>query len=612
MKNKRNSAKKREEKPEGKNRTKLRRSEIKRWWRKRRVGKTQPPPMDERSAQEMEEMYRRAEDALKTAQQRIVSDINERSAQSAPAQEERAASRPIKGVDKWQRDDNAFNEFSRAVHTRASGAVRDMRSSMSTRISMNYARVLMQTLVIAMTIMSLIIAVAVRPRFKSLTRSAAQQVTQIAQSVDGGLSSLASGEAVDKYQNQDVQIQSTDDQTYADEQKTREEVKLIDISLSTQDEAYALVRGMDGHVYYDDAPFDMSSGRSLRFSGGEFYYVRSTLVNVNGYTYQLCVGVALTYWLWLTLWIMLGLAAIDLLRSAYFVARAHTLNAEFMRPIENISETARRLNAMNMSERIDVEGIHFELRELALVVNDMLDRIETAYDGQKQFVSDASHELRTPIAVIQGYANMLERWGKDDVAVRDEAIAAINKEAANMKELVEKLLFLARHDKQTLKMKSEEVDLRALCEDAVRETRMIDTAHDIIQGDMQDVSVLGDSASLKQALRIFIDNAIKYTPAGGKVTVSCICGGLGALVSVADTGRGIPAQDLKRIFDRFYRVDDSRGAVHGHGLGLSIARIIATGHGGRINVRSREGVGSTFTMELPGVVRTGDGRAVSR
>ena len=103
-----------------------------------------------------------------------------------------------------------------------------------------------------------------------------------------------------------------------------------------------------------------------------------------------------------------------------------------------------------MSERIDVEGTHSELRELALVINDMLDRMETAYDGQKQFVSDASHELRTPIAVIQGYANMLERWGKDDKEVRDEAIAAINKEAANMKELVEKLLFLARHDKQTL------------------------------------------------------------------------------------------------------------------------------------------------------------------
>ena len=605
MKNKRRSAKKREKKPEGINRTKLRRGAIKRWWRKGRAGKTQALPIDERSAQEMEEMCRRAEDALKSAQQRIVSDINAWSAQSAPAQEERTASRPIKGVDKWQRDDNAFNEFSRAVHTRASGAVRDIRSSMSTRISMNYARVLMQTLVIAMVIMALIIAVAVRPRFKSLTRDAARQVTEIAAALDGGLSSLVSQEAVDNSQSENAQIQSGDAETDAVDANAREEVKLIDISLSTQDEAYALVRGMDGRVYYDDAPFDMSSGRSLRFSGGEFFYVRSTLVNVNGYTYQLCVGVALTYWLWLALWIMLGLAAIDLLRSAYFVVRAHILNAEFIRPIENISETARHLNAMNMSERIDVEGTHFELRELALVINEMLDRIETAYDGQKQFVSDASHELRTPIAVIQGYANMLERWGKDDAEVRDEAIAAINKEAANMKELVEKLLFLARHDKQTLKMKSEEVDLRALCEDAVRETRLIDSTHDIVMGDMQDVNVLGDSASLKQALRIFIDNAIKYTPAGGKVTVSCICVGTSAQLSVADTGRGIPAQDLKRIFDRFYRVDDSRGAVPGHGLGLSIARIIATGHGGRITVRSREGVGSVFTMELPGVVRAG-------
>ena len=123
----------------------------------------------------------------------------------------------------------------------------------------------------------------------------------------------------------------------------------------------------------------------------------------------------------------------------------------------------------------------------------------------------------------------------------------------------------------------------------------------MIAGEMQDVSVLGDSASLKQALRIFIDNACKYTPPGGKVTVSCTRGGLGALLSVADTGRGIPAADLKKIFDRFYRVDDSRGAVPGHGLGLSIARIIAVSHGGRINVRSKEGAGSVFTLELPGI-----------
>ena len=171
---------------------------------------------------------------------------------------------------------------------------------------------------------------------------------------------------------------------------------------------------MDGRVYYDDAPFDLSRGTLLRFWQGEFYYVRSSFVNVRGNTYQLYVCTALTYWLWLALWVIGGLVGLDAMRGAYFILRGHSLNAEFIRPIEKISETARHLNAQNMSERIDVEGTHSELRELALVINDMLDRMETAYDGQKQFVSDASHELRTPIAVIQGYANMLERWGKDD------------------------------------------------------------------------------------------------------------------------------------------------------------------------------------------------------
>ena len=589
------------EKPERLPRKKLRRGAISRWWRMAHVRSNEPPAVDEQSVREMEKVCRRAEDALSSARERIESDI---SAATPPESEQIAAAqtegRSLRGPDKWQRDDNAFNEVSRAVHARASGAVRDIRSSMSTRISINYARVLWETMVIVIVVIAALMVFMVLPRLNSLSEEVAGQVETAAHAVSGGLSTLPEPTPAPSPPAL-YAVTSPPQEGGAGIPDERESIRLIDISLNTQDKAYAQVSGMDGRVYYDDAPFDLSRGTLLRFWQGEFYYVRSSFVNVRGNTYQLYVCTALTYWLWLALWVIGGLVGLDAMRGAYFILRGHSLNAEFIRPIEKISETARHLNAQNMSERIDVEGTHSELRELALVINDMLDRMETAYDGQKQFVSDASHELRTPIAVIQGYANMLERWGKDDKEVRDEAIAAINKEAANMKELVEKLLFLARHDKQTLKMKSELVDLRALAEDAVRETRMIVKDREIIAGEMQDVSVLGDSASLKQALRIFIDNACKYTPPGGKVTVSCTRGGLGALLSVADTGRGIPAADLKKIFDRFYRVDDSRGAVPGHGLGLSIARIIAVSHGGRINVRSKEGAGSVFTLELPGI-----------
>lgn len=382
---------------------------------------------------------------------------------------------------------------------------------------------------------------------------------------------------------------------------TREPVRLIDLRLGGADHAYARVSGIDGRVYYDDAPFELTTASVLSYWDGEFYRVDSLLVNVDGYVYQVYVAAALTYWLRLCMIMLGGVALVDLLRGLYFLIKGRAINAQMLGPIGEISETARALNAQNMSQRINVEGTRSELRELALVINEMLDRIEAAYDGQKQFVSDASHELRTPIAVIQGYATMLQRWGKDDAAVRDEAITAISSEAANMKDLVEKLLFLARHDRQTLKLNPELIDMRELTESIARETRMIAPDHEIICGEMQDVRVLGDGTALKQALRIFMDNACKYTPAGGKVTISCVRGGMGALISVEDTGCGIPAGELKRVFDRFYRVDGSRGAVPGHGLGLSIARIIAVRHGGRIHVRSKEGVGSVFTLELPGI-----------
>ena len=382
---------------------------------------------------------------------------------------------------------------------------------------------------------------------------------------------------------------------------TREPVRLIDLRLGGADHAYARVSGIDGRVYYDDAPFELTTASVLSYWDGEFYRVDSLLVNVDGYVYQVYVAAALTYWLRLCMIMLGGVALVDLFRGLYFLIKGRAINAQMLGPIGEISETARALNAQNLSQRINVEGTRSELRELALVINEMLDRIEAAYDGQKQFVSDASHELRTPIAVIQGYATMLQRWGKDDAAVRDEAITAISSEAANMKDLVEKLLFLARHDRQTLKLNPELIDMRELTESIARETRMIAPDHEIICGEMQDVRVLGDGTALKQALRIFMDNACKYTPAGGKVTISCVQGGMGALISVEDTGCGIPAGELKRVFDRFYRVDGSRGAVPGHGLGLSIARIIAVRHGGRIHVRSKEGVGSVFTLELPGI-----------
>ena len=775
------------------------------------MGRSAPvEPVPDVDAGELDDVARRVEEALNTARTRIESNISAANAtkSSAHAAYQSGAGRRLGRGDKWQRDDNVFNEVSRAVNARARGTLHDIRFSMSTRISWNYTRILWETLVISLVLLAVVYGLAALPQLEAVSADAAAQVADAARALPGGLAALpeptptpsaeptaasdaaqTSGQTLGLEQSASSVLAAGPEQSEAsvpgagseqseasvpvagseqseasvpaagseqsatfvpaagseqsaafvpvagskqsaasaptpgpeqsapfeqtpgsgsipgtelasaprqaelpeatpapesaiaserlasgadmagaqlaseagmagmqlasdaiangvqaetadaegggqaanmDEQSgensmdgqavttdgqavdeldamatgpapTREPVRLIDLRLGGADHAYARVSGIDGRVYYDDAPFELTTASVLSYWDGEFYRVDSLLVNVDGYVYQVYVAAALTYWLRLCMIMLGGVALVDLFRGLYFLIKGRAINAQMLGPIGEISETARALNAQNMSQRINVEGTRSELRELALVINEMLDRIEAAYDGQKQFVSDASHELRTPIAVIQGYATMLQRWGKDDAAVRDEAITAISSEAANMKDLVEKLLFLARHDRQTLKLNPELIDMRELTESIARETRMIAPDHEIICGEMQDVRVLGDGTALKQALRIFMDNACKYTPAGGKVTISCVQGGMGALISVEDTGCGIPAGELKRVFDRFYRVDGSRGAVPGHGLGLSIARIIAVRHGGRIHVRSKEGVGSVFTLELPGI-----------
>ncbi|MBQ8148997.1 MAG: HAMP domain-containing histidine kinase [Clostridia bacterium] len=290
----------------------------------------------------------------------------------------------------------------------------------------------------------------------------------------------------------------------------------------------------------------------------------------------------------------------DLLRSLYLVNHSNRLNKKVLKPISDMAETAATLSANNLSDRISVEGAKNELKDLALVINGMLDRIELSYNSQKQFVSDASHELRTPIAVIQGYVSMLERWGKTDKEILDEGIAAISQEAASMKELVERLLFLARHDKKTLMLEMEVFDPLEVMSELHREAKMLSTAHEFALEPAENALINGDKGMIKQLMRVLVDNAIKYTPEGGKITLGMRKEGRQCILSVTDTGSGIAPENLTRVFDRFFRCDEARKAQSsGHGLGLSIARIIAVAHGGKIRVRSKVDVGTTFSVLLP-------------
>ncbi len=280
--------------------------------------------------------------------------------------------------------------------------------------------------------------------------------------------------------------------------------------------------------------------------------------------------------------------------------RGHYLTKKAFSVMDELILKANSISSQNLNLRLNVSDSTDELVEFALTFNRMMDRIESAYKKQNQFVSDASHELRTPIAVIQGYARMLERWGKEDKEILQESIDAINKEAKAMQDLVEKLLFIARNDKDTLVLIKDKFDMSELMNEFVRETQMLGSKHVIESSVEPGVIVFGDRDRIKQALRIFVDNALKYTPPEGKITLRLTREEGYAVTVIKDTGMGIPEEDLSKVFDRFYRVDTAREREKGgSGLGLSIARIIVLRHGGKIRVASKEGKGTRFSIYWP-------------
>lgn len=267
--------------------------------------------------------------------------------------------------------------------------------------------------------------------------------------------------------------------------------------------------------------------------------------------------------------------------------------------MEDLAETLDSINASKLDIRIPVDETEAELKNLADAINSLLDRINQSYQSQIRFVSDASHELRTPISVIEGYANLLDRWGKNDEKILDESISAIRDEASNMKGLVEQLLFLARGDNNSMSLQPQRFDIGQLADEVLRETRLIDGGHDF-DSDFESAAVYADKGLIKQALRILMDNAIKYTNAGGKISLSVSINGDEALIIVQDEGIGIPPNAVAQIFDRFYRTDQSRArSTGGSGLGLSIAKWITERHGGHMEVLSRQGIGTRVTISIP-------------
>lgn len=242
-----------------------------------------------------------------------------------------------------------------------------------------------------------------------------------------------------------------------------------------------------------------------------------------------------------------------------------------------------------------------ELGGLEAAINNLLSRMHESYRQQNRFVSDASHELRTPIAVVQGYADMLARWGSKDEKVLNEGIEAIRSESRHMQKLVEQLLFLARGDAGRAELKFQDLDLSRMIAEVRDEYAMIDESHHWILKEADPVPACGDLSMLKQCARVLCDNALRYSAADTDIILSASLSEKGEpSFEVRDNGQGIPEGEIKLIFDRFYRSDPARARQNGGtGLGLSIAKWIVDQHGGYFKVISLEEVGTSVSVYLP-------------
>lgn len=283
-----------------------------------------------------------------------------------------------------------------------------------------------------------------------------------------------------------------------------------------------------------------------------------------------------------------------------FLLSGRYLSKSVLKPIKNISGIAKEITSKSLNTRIPLDGPDDELKELAGVFNSMIGRLESDFDRQKRFISDASHELRTPLAVIHGHVTMLNRWGKSDPEVLSKSLETLKAETQNMSSLIEKLLYLAKNDNSSLLLNYEEFDVCVLLKEVVDEALMIHEDYSIRFFCDESHRITADYNAMKQVLRNLVDNSVKFSSRDGNIVIEAEKDPKGTVITVRDNGIGIPSESLPYIFDRFYRVDESRTkTTGGSGLGLSIVQHIIQSHKGSITVESKPGEGTLFKIFLP-------------
>jgi heavy metal sensor kinase len=272
-----------------------------------------------------------------------------------------------------------------------------------------------------------------------------------------------------------------------------------------------------------------------------------------------------------------------------------------LKPVDHLTRTVREITAQNLNQRLPAHGVDDEIGRLTATFNDMIGRLQASFAQIRQFSADASHELRTPLTIIRGEVEVALRNKQLADPVR-ELLQSIHAEVVRLSSIVEGLMSLVKSDSEPTLFQFAPVPLHSVLRELVEDAQVLAESKEIsVEVDRLDsVMVSGDQPRLRQLFLNILDNAVKYTPPKGRVSLSLERENGNAVVRIADTGIGIPGKEIPRIFDRFYRVEERQNSeTNGSGLGLSIARWVAEAHHGSINVRSKPHKGSTFTVTLP-------------
>jgi heavy metal sensor kinase len=281
-------------------------------------------------------------------------------------------------------------------------------------------------------------------------------------------------------------------------------------------------------------------------------------------------------------------------------AGGYLLTRRGLAPLASMAGQARRISSQNLDARLEIGRAAEEVNVLAASFNELLARLDQSFETMRRFVQDASHELRTPLAVIRGEADVSLSRERSASEYR-ESLATIQQESQRLSRLVDDLLNLARADAGRVHLRMEQLYLNDLLEECCRSMQPLAAAGqiDLACSVTEDVPFRGDEGLLRRMVMNLLDNAVRYTPPGGNVRATLDAHGPDVRICIADTGLGIPPEACPRVFERFYRADESRSREKdGFGLGLSIVKWIVESHHGTVELASQPGAGSTFTVRL--------------